>query len=224
MPLIYSDTRLCDVVRQEPSVIPVINRFGVDLGVGDYSIHAVCRSHGIDEDFFLAILNTFINENYFPEKTLRSSNVGELVGYMAKTNAYYSHFQLPNIERHFNLLLKSAGDADSNLELMMRFFEGLKQDLLDRISFDDNDLFPAVMAGGGVSADGRAVGLDSVVEDKLSDLKSMFIKHLAGRYDQNLCYGVVVAIVTLEKDIRQNNRIRRHILLPLVSVNPDVGV
>ncbi len=224
MPLIYTDTRLCDVVRQEPSVIPVINRFGVDLGVGDYSIHDVCRSHGIDEDFFLAILNTFINENYFPEKTLRSFNVGELVGYMAKTNAYYSHFQLPNIERHFNLLLKSANDANSNLELMLRFFEGLKQDLLDRIALDDNELFPAIMAGRGISADSRAVGLDSVIEDKLGDLKSMFIKHLAGRYDQNLCYGVVVAIVTLEKDMRQNNRIRRHILLPLVSVNPGLDL
>lgn len=217
MPLINPDTRLCDVVRQEPSVIPVINRFGINLGVGDFSVHAVCGSHGIDEDFFLAILNTFINENYFPEKTLKSFNVDELLGYMVKANAYYSHFQLPNIERHFNLLLKSTRDENNNLGHMLRFFEGLKKDLLDRIAFDNYILFPSIASGSECVSERSALGLDMMIEDKLGDLMSMFVKHLAGLYDQNLCYGVVVAILTLEKDIRQNNRIRRYILLPLAS-------
>lgn len=219
MPLICSDTRLCDVINHEPSVIPVVNRFGIYLGVGDYAISDACASRHIDEEFFLAILNTFINENYFPEKALRSFNVADLVGYMSKTNAYYSNYQLPNIERHFNLLLKSAHGSNNNLELMMRFFEGLKSDLLRRIAFDDECLFPAVGQGGAVVSEQEAVDFDCVIEDKISDLKNMFIKHLAGDHDQNLCYGVVVAIVTLEKDIRQNNRIRRHILLPLASIN-----
>ena len=55
----------------------------------------------------------------------------------------------------------------------------------------------------------------TTIEDKLSDLKNMFIMHLSGQYDLNLCYGVIVAIITLEKDIRQNNRIRNRILLPI---------
>ncbi len=224
MSLIYSDTRLCDVIRQDPSVIPVINRFGVDLGVGDYSVQAVCRSHSIDEEFFLAILNTFINESYFPEQTLRSFNVAELLGYMVKTNAYYAQFQLPNIERHFSLLLKSARDESNNLGHIMRFFEGLKQDLLDRIAFDNDVLFPSIASRTECVTESSANGLDVMIEDKLGDLKSMFIKHLAGSYDQNLCYGVVVAIVTLEKDIRQNNRIRRNILMPLAEFrSPDVS-
>ena len=43
----------------------------------------------------------------------------------------------------------------------------------------------------------------------------MFILHLTGNYDLNLCYGVINAIILLEKDIRQNDRIRNRILLPL---------
>ncbi|MCM1504091.1 MAG: helix-turn-helix transcriptional regulator [Muribaculum sp.] len=217
MSLIHSDTRLCDVIRQDPSVIPVINRFGVDLGVGDYSVQSVCRSHSIDEEFFLAILNTFINESYFPEKTLKAFNIDELLGYMVKTNAYYAQFQLPNIERHFSLLLRSAHDDNNNLGHIMRFFEGMKQDLVDRIAFDNDILFPYIASRTECLSAHSANGLDAMIEDKLGDLKSMFIKHLSGSYDQNLCYGVVVAIVTLEKDIRQNNRIRRNILLPLAE-------
>lgn len=222
MPLINSDTRLCDVISHEPAVIPVLNRFGINLGVGDYTVQAVCASHAVDEEFLLAIINTFINENYFPEKTLRSFNAAELVGYMAKTNGYYAHFHLPNIERHFNLLLKSSRDDNNNLGHMLRFFEGIKKDLLDRIAFDAEVLFPAIAARTECVSERSAVGLDTMIEGKLGDLKSMFIKYLAGEYDQNLCNGVVVAIVTLEKDIRQNNRIRRRILLPLASFKqPD---
>lgn len=217
MPLINSDTRLCDVIRQEPSIIPVVNRFGINLGVGDFSVREVCRSNSIDEKFFLAILNTFINENYFPESALKSFNVAEIVDYLDKTDTYYADFQLSNIERHFNLLLRGSLDKNTNLELMLRFFEGLKGDLLSRIEYDRVTLFPSIISSGTMPSDCPSESFDSGVEDKLGDLKSMFIKHLTGSYDPNLCYGVVVAIVTLEKDIRQNNRIRSRILLPLVA-------
>ena len=55
------------------------------------------------------------------------------------------------------------------------------------------------------------------IEQKLSDLKSMFIIHLSGEYDENLCLAVVFAIIRLEKDIIQNNRIRTRILLPYIK-------
>ncbi len=43
MALINAETKLCDVILHEPSVIPVINRFGIILGVGDKSIRTVCE-------------------------------------------------------------------------------------------------------------------------------------------------------------------------------------
>lgn len=52
MALIYSETRLADVIANETSVIPVINRFGINLGTGDATVDAVCRVHKLDTDFF----------------------------------------------------------------------------------------------------------------------------------------------------------------------------
>lgn len=218
MALIYSNTKLCDVINNEPSVIPVINRFGIYLGTGDSSIEAVCRNHGLDTEFFLTILNTFINESYFPEETLMSFSAHEIISYLIKTNNYYSKFQLPNIQRHFKLLLSSSDGNNNNLELMLRFFEGLKNDIVKRIDSDTAQWFPAIIAMENGQAPSAPLCLDdesTTIEDKLSDLKNMFIMHLSGQYDLNLCYGVIVAIITLEKDIRQNNRIRNRILLPI---------
>lgn len=55
------------------------------------------------------------------------------------------------------------------------------------------------------------------IEDKLNDLINMFVIHLKGEYDVNLCHAVLIAIMSLQKDIKQNNRIRYRILLPILK-------
>lgn len=218
MALIQANTHLSDVIAGEPDIIPVINRFGILLGTGDRTIAEICREHGLDTDFFLAIMNTYINDEYFPEKILKSFRASTIIAYLQKTNAFYQHFQLPNIERHFRSLIERSG-TNNNLGLMHKFFNELKQNLTDRITFDNEQWFPAILSlendGNAGSHHGHETWDSTVIEDKLSDLKSMFVIHLTGDYDTNLCYGVIVALLTLEKDIRQNNRIRDRILAPI---------
>ena len=112
MALINAETKLCDVILHEPSVIPVINRFGIILGVGDKSIRTVCEEKNLDCEFFVTILNTFINEDYFPENRLKSFCATQIVNYLTQTNAYYEQFQIPNIERHFNFLINQSDSEE----------------------------------------------------------------------------------------------------------------
>lgn len=137
-------TKLCDVILHEPSVIPVINRFGIILGVGDKSIRTVCEEKNLDCEFFVTILNTFINEDYFPENRLKSFCATQIVNYLTQTNAYYEQFQIPNIERHFNFLINQSDSENNNLELMKQFFDELKKELLSRIENDKNCWFPSI--------------------------------------------------------------------------------
>ena len=55
------------------------------------------------------------------------------------------------------------------------------------------------------------------LEEKLDDLKSLFVIPLRGEYDLNLCHGVIFALYSLEKDIKQHNRIRNRILRPIAD-------
>ena len=59
--------------------------------------------------------------------------------------------------------------------------------------------------------------VEDTIEALLADLKSIMIKHLSGNYNENLCYAVIFAISSLEKDIKQHNRIRYRILIPMVA-------
>lgn len=220
--MIHGDTLLSDVVLEEPSTVTVLNRFGIFLGLGDKTVSQACNEADIDTQFFITILNTYTNQEYFPEKTLSAFSIELLVDYLNKTNDYYRHYLLPNIERHFNLLLNRSEEGKSNINVICRFFEEVKMQLLDRISCDTDSWFPALLHKVRPSASDfsdtdyelKSDDFDSV-EDKIDDLINMMIIHLRGEYDHYLCYAVLSAIFSLQKDISNNNRIRERILRPI---------
>ena len=220
MALVTPDTKLCEVIVDEPSVVPVINRLDIVLGVGDRTIKSICKEKGIDTSFFITILNAFIHESFFLENVTGAFNAGDVVDYLRKTNNSYLRNQLPNIERHFAALI-SRSDSNNNLPLLFNFYREVKTEIERRID-SDNQWFDAIISAeqsnSEVSVAGNAVQAESdSIEDKLSDLINMFVIHLRGDYDRNLCHAVLFAVISLEKDIRQNNRIRNRVLRPLVD-------
>lgn len=227
MNLATKDSKLCDIIMSEPNIVTVLNRFGIVLGVGDKSIAMVCEEHNIDKEFMLTILNTFINEEYFPETILKSLNVTDIIEYLRKTNESYIRFQIPNIERHFRFLIAQSSNSN-NLQLMLKFFEQVKTEMTSRMENDAQVLFPKLIElckskpSYPISKKEQEDDGEEPIEEKLSDLLNLFIIHLSGDYDVNLCHAVLLAIFNLEKDFKQNNRIRRRILLPYAKlVNID---
>lgn len=219
MALVSADTKLCDTIIEEPSVIPVINRFGISLGVSDKSIESICMEKGIDLTFFITTLNAYINESFYPDKCFDSFGVAEIIDYLRKTNNSYLQFQLPNIERHFGALI-SRSDKNNNLPLLLNLYNEVKEEIVKRIN-NDNKWFSEILTcvkdiSGSISIQIEITPeLENSIEDKLSDLINMFVIHLRGEYDANLCHAVLFAIISLEKDIKQNNRIRNRILYPI---------
>lgn len=219
MAIYKKDSRLADALRHVPDLIPVINRFGIRLGVGDAAIEAICNRHGVDPEFFLAMVNTFVNADFFPEQQLRSFSVDATVEYLTKTDEYYRDVQLPNIERHFAILRQRSSAENESISLLLRFFMEMKSELLARIDRDATHWFPALRrcSDADLPVIREFVAETSAVEDKLNDLCQFFIVHLRGAYDENLCMAVVSALFSLGRDIRQNDRIRDRILKPIAA-------
>ncbi|MDR2118338.1 MAG: helix-turn-helix transcriptional regulator [Tannerellaceae bacterium] len=220
---------MSEVVEEYPSLIPIINRFGIRLGLGDKSVKELCDAHHLDTDFLLAVINTFLNEEYFPEKKLQTFHTSQIVDYLTKTNRYYLQFQLPNIEHHLSSFISMSSPGNQTLSAIGKFFSSFKNELAARIENDDRIWFPYCLTLSEKLQDKtpshRDLPLSShsekptedSIEALLADLKRLIIKHLSGDYNLNLCYAVVSAICTLEKDIKQHNRIRFRILKPMVE-------
>lgn len=222
LPIISAETKLSQIIIEDPSILSVLNRFGISLGVGDLTIEQICNKKDLNTTFFTTILNTFRDPNFFPEKTLYSFSAHLIVDYLKKTNQSYIQFQLPNIERHLSLLISKSDSTGSNLLIIMNFFREVKAELMQRIYDDDNRWFPEILAleqqcdtvpDSPLSTHG--IDTQDAIEDKVNDLISMFVIHLKGDYDMNLGQAVLLALDSIKKDIVQNNRIRLRILLPL---------
>lgn len=227
MTLINKDSKLSEIIIHEPSTITVLDRFGIALGVGDARISDACHEHDIDVNFFTTILNTYINESYFPQAALLAFSTSKIIDYLAKTNEYYERNVIPNIERHFSFLISKTPSQNSNLVLMRQFFDEVKTELLQRIDNDRNNWFPSI-ALNEMKAIGKmpnpvkdSEDFNDPIEEKIDDLINMLVMHLKGDYDHNLGYAVITAIFSLKKDIKQNNRIRNRILTPISQALSD---
>ncbi|MBR5298490.1 MAG: helix-turn-helix transcriptional regulator [Parabacteroides sp.] len=226
--------QMSEVVEEHTSLIPVINRFGIHLGLGDKSVQEICDKYQLDCDFFLTVINTFLNEEYFPEKKLQTFHTSQIIDYLTKTNQFYLRDQLPNIERHLQLFIKQSLPGNNSLSLIGKFFLSFKEELNDRIQKDQEEWFPYCLSLSEKLKsiqqikilDKKQINIhiesEDTIEALLADLKSIMIKHLSGDYNENLCYAVIFALNSLEKDIKQHNRIRYRILTPIVRAMEEL--
>ena len=114
------------------------------------------------------------------------------------------------------------------MSLIGKFFQSFKEQLTEQIRKDATEWFPYCLQLSrqlqhNISFNQEEMRsfsdnetADDSLEAVLADLKSIMIKHLSGDFDENLCYAVIFAVSSLEKDIKQHNRIRYRILSPLV--------
>lgn len=218
MPLYNKETKLSEALLNHPSLIPLVERLGMKLGSGDLSIEELCKKKKINESFFLSMLNTFIDPNYFPSDTLSNFPLEETIDYLEKTDDSYWKIQFPNIERHFKILLQVSG-SHNNLSYLFNFFLEIKGEFFALKEKEDGKLFEEIR-NKIVSRDAKKILVEDslALEEKFQDLLILFVAHLKGDYDMNLCTAVVNSIFFLRQDIRQNNRIRRRILLPLIEL------
>lgn len=223
MPIFGKDSRVSAIIFHAPEILTVLNRFGIYLGVGDMNVDEAAEKAGINPVFLLTMLNTYLNEDYFPEEAVKNFTISDIVEYLAKTDTYWIESQLPNIDRHFHSLLSRSEDS-SNLSLLAEFYASMAKELTARIHLDLDTVFPllkeaekSVKNVKDICPDLLAKIEDTSVEDKAGDLLTFFIVHLKGKYDSNLCRAVITTLFTLDKDIKQNNRIRTRILIPLLK-------
>lgn len=206
---IYRSMILSEVVYKNPTLIPILNRFGIALGLGDLSVGEVTEKYGLDTDFLLLVLNTYLNEDYYPQMELKGLDAVPVARYLEKTKNYYVQVQLPNIEKHLNAFIGMSmavggGKPDSPLLLLHKLLENFKEALLqdEPAAAEDSDALQP--------------------HQILQDMQEVLIKFLQGDYNQNLCYATIFAMHSLELDMVKHARIRKRVLRRMTESNKEL--
>jgi regulator of cell morphogenesis and NO signaling len=235
MKLFDKSTRMAKVIHSNYLLLPVINRFGIQLGFKDKTIEEICSEKGLEIDFFLAILNAFNDPDYFPESELRSFSSKYIVDYLRKSHQYFIKTSLPKIEQLLDRLVKSSDSDD--LKVIQTFYNKYKDELIEHINDEEENTFPYVLElqevyDKKVDPVPRHIAYYSIqsfekehtnVDEKLFDLKNIIIKFLEPNYGDRECNEFLFELFQFERDLTDHARIEDQILVPKVmGIEDDI--
>lgn len=222
--------KLEKLIHTNQFLLPVINRFGIRLGFKDKTVTDVCKSLDINENFFLIIINTYNNKDYFPESELLSFSPLLLVEYLRKTHLYYFNYLFPEVERRLDRMLCSCNENCSNLQLIKQFYEKYKNELSKHLRVEDKLVFPYIIAITNAWNDKKPLPKQFInyniknfesehtsVDQKIYDLKNIIIKYLDPTYNDNECNAFLYSIFQFERDLLDHARIEDKILVTKVK-------
>lgn len=214
--------KIIDLVETNYHLLPVINRFDINLGNKDKSLEKICSALNIDIDFLLVIVNTFHNAEYFPETELKSFPPILIIDYLKKTHQHYITYVLPKLEYLLKQLIKSNETEIHQLDIIEQFYLKYKEELLLHINEEEQFLFPYITNLVESNKDNTQYNIHafekehSNVDIKLNDLKNLIIKYLEPVYDNNICNDFLINLFRFEKDIKDHARIEDKILIPRI--------
>ncbi len=224
---ITSSSILSDIVLENTSALPMLNRFGLKLGLGNATVQEVCRTHGIDMSFFLHIANNYLHPNYIGSLHLSPAHIPLVVDYLERANNDYLHCQLPNVRIHVESFVRRSGSDSPIMESIPPILVELEEVLQCRIRRDREELFPmfrnlARELGGDIHALTLEHRVpiepeDDRLESIVADVMQVLIRHIRGNYDENLLHGVIYSLQMLRNDLAANNRLRSRVFIPMVQ-------
>ncbi|MBI9066986.1 MAG: hemerythrin domain-containing protein [Salinivirgaceae bacterium] len=221
-----ANDKLSKLIHTNHFLLPVINRFGIRLGFKDKSVKQVCEEQTINENFFLTIVNTYTNEDYFPEAELLKFSPLLIVDYLRKTHKYYFEYLFPEVERRLEKVLMGCKSNCQDLQLIKTFYEKYKIELSRHIEDEEDNVFPYVKALTETYEKGIPLNKEydfynmhsaeqehTQVDQKIYDLKNIVLKYLTPTYNDNDCNAFLFAIFQFEKDLLDHARIEDKILV-----------
>ncbi len=230
---ITRDMKMADVIHLDYTLLPVITRFGINLGFGDRTVEKVCLENKVNLDFFLEITNSFIDEDYIPQKELDSFPVSLLIDYLKKTHRYYLDEKIPELEEMIRNMASSIPAEKEKALLVKNFFVEYRTELENHIMREEKKVQPYILeietayTGNHLSVElyekiklysmKDFAGEHDNVEEKLFDLKNIIIKYLPPCADKALCNRILIELFRLEKDLNAHASLEDKVLIPKVA-------
>ncbi|MPQ48755.1 hypothetical protein GCQ56_17250 [Marinifilum sp. N1E240] len=229
---IKENMKLADVIQMNYMLIPVIHRFGINLGFGDKTVNDVCQENAVDLNFFLQLVNAYHDQDYFPKEELQTIPVKDIVAYLKMTHASYLNTTLSEIEQKIFSLASEDTEDKKYIELIRNFFEGYKTELTAHIMHEEDVVFPYVLTVDEIikkqdfsdknqqifdsfSIEKYEEGHDDV-EEKLMDLRTIMIKYLTPPANVTLYHSIIQDLFRLEEDLNYHSRIEDKVLIPKI--------
>ncbi len=209
--------KMRELVKDNSALILVMGRFGISLGFGDKSVRDVCRTHNVNENTFLEVVNFVSNREYNYEAV----SLPSIIGYLKKAHEYYLDFNLPNIRRKLIEAIDCSGTNDIAM-LIVRFYDEYVTEVRKHMEYENEVVFSYVeqLSQGFLNRNfsiSAFAGKHTSISDKLKELKDIIIRYYPEK-NNYLLNAVLLEIILCEQDLTSHCMIEDKLFVPAVKL------
>lgn len=211
--------KMSDLISENCSVLQVMSRFGLSLGVGEKTVREVCDENNVHCNTFLALVN-FMSEG-FPciGDELDNISIPSLIDYLRQSHLYFLDYCLPSIRER---LLEAIVYSEENVSfLILKFFDDYMQAVRKHMEYEDITVFKyAESLLNGTPADNYQIGTYSKHHDQvgetLTELKNILIKYCPAQSNANMLNLALIDIYTCEEGLEWHSKIEDYLFVPAI--------
>lgn len=214
--------KMAELIDSDYNLLLLFPRFGMELGVGDSTVAEQCVRQGVSPRLFVMMCNIYSHRSYMPsQEDITDIDVEQLLNYLSRSHAYYVHSRIKPIEEQLRSIASHYSQQHS--AVLLRFFAEYEQEVIHHFGYEETVVFPYIrtlMASHKMQASYHIDTFQenhSNIDDKLSDLKNILVKHLRGIGVAAETTELLFQIFSLEEDLSRHTFIEDAVLIPVVQ-------
>ena len=216
----YTPTdKMSDLIVDNYSLLQVMSRFGLALGVGDKSVREVCEANGVDCNTFLAIVN-FMTEGFVHIGDEEDDiSIPALIHYLRQSHLFFLEFSLPTIREKLMEAIEYSKDDISFL--ILKFFDEYMREVRRHMEYEDETVFKYVegllqgQAPPAYQITTYSKHHDQVGET-LSELKNILIKYCPEKVNVNVLNVALSDIYACEEGLEWHSKVEDYLFVPAI--------
>ncbi len=213
-------SKLYELIACNPKLLPLLSRFGIQLGFGDRSVDEVCRQNHVSTRLFLQVCRLHFDHSApIRMATPDNADLDSLLSYLNASHRDYLDERFPHIEEHLERIIKAAGPKYGNM--LDHFYNEYKREMVKHFQYEEEVVFPYITSLRKGEKSNYSIDQfrhnHSNIEDALEDMTNILIKYLPGDIlpSERIC--IATDIMELSADLISHSLIEEHILIPYVE-------
>jgi regulator of cell morphogenesis and NO signaling len=215
--MITENDKLSDIIGRNIDLLPILHRIGLSVLIGENNIREACRLRDIDARFAIGILNTFSSPDYLPEP--EEMDLLPLISFLIKTHEYHKQVTIPRL-LELIAQMKLLMPGDKLLITVEKYLNHYIARLIKHIDYEEKEIFPLVERKTVTKRKSPVTNLKKLfkqhtnVENEISDLKTIIIRHIPGNIDMSLVHDLLHTLAHFEKEQLDHARFEDKVLIP----------
>lgn len=141
------ETTVAQLVTTQPGRAKIFEQLGIDYCCGgDRSLAEACRSHDLDPDTVVRMLDATAHTGPSDDTDWTSASLGELIDHITSTHHEYLRRELPRLEPLLMRVTEAHGEEVPWLDPVLEIFQTLKVDLETHMMSEEERVFPSIRA------------------------------------------------------------------------------